>query len=182
MADAIAPPDTAMATPGRLAAVHSIDATPWLLTSPRQWLWGMASDTMAFSLLPPQRSHEACATLRDAWAGLLVSEGYGVSQRWGQARQTGLAHRVRRAGRLGTIPPSWPVGRGHERTCSSEGIGPRLPLRAGSARLCKLIAQSQDRTDAAGRFARRLRRAMDTLWVWLAQQGVEPTTNRAEHA
>jgi transposase len=38
------------------------------------------------------------------------------------------------------------------------------------------------RQDDAGRFARRLLREMDSLWVFLAQQGMEPTNNRAERA
>ncbi len=37
-------------------------------------------------------------------------------------------------------------------------------------------------TDDAGRFARRLLREMDSLWVFLAHHGVEPTNNRAERA
>jgi transposase len=36
--------------------------------------------------------------------------------------------------------------------------------------------------DDAGRFARRLLREMDSLWVFLVQHGVEPTNNRAERA
>jgi transposase len=54
--------------------------------------------------------------------------------------------------------------------------------RAWYARLCKLIEQYHDRADDAGRFARRLLREMDSLWVFLAQHGVEPTNNRAERA
>ena len=54
--------------------------------------------------------------------------------------------------------------------------------RAWYARLCKLIDQYHDRADDAGRFARRLLREMDSLWVFLAQHGVEPTNNRAERA
>jgi transposase len=54
--------------------------------------------------------------------------------------------------------------------------------RAWYARLCKLIDQYHARTDEAGRFARRLLREMDSLWGFLAQQGVEPTNNRAERA
>ena len=54
--------------------------------------------------------------------------------------------------------------------------------RAWYARLCKLIDQYHDRQDDAGRFARRLLREMDSLWVFLAQHGVEPTNNRAERA
>ena len=54
--------------------------------------------------------------------------------------------------------------------------------RAWYARLCKLIDQYHDRSDEAGRFARRLLREMDSLWVLLAPHGVEPPTNRAERA
>jgi transposase len=54
--------------------------------------------------------------------------------------------------------------------------------RAWYARLCKLIEQYHDRQDDAGRFARRLLREMDSLWVFLTQCGVEPTNNRAERA
>jgi transposase len=54
--------------------------------------------------------------------------------------------------------------------------------RAWYARLCQLIEQYHDRADDAGRFARRLLREMDSLWVFLAQRGVEPTNNRAERA
>src|SRR5215813_9348411 len=50
------------------------------------------------------------------------------------------------------------------------------------ARLCRLIDQYHDRQDEAGRFARRLLREMDSLWVFLAHHGVEPTNNRAERA
>jgi transposase len=52
--------------------------------------------------------------------------------------------------------------------------------RAWYARLCKLIDQYHDRQDDAGRFARRLLRELDSLWVFLAHHGVEPTNNRAE--
>jgi transposase len=46
----------------------------------------------------------------------------------------------------------------------------------------QLIDKYHDHTDEAGRFARRLLREMDSLWVFLAHYGVEPTNNRAERA
>ena len=54
--------------------------------------------------------------------------------------------------------------------------------RAWYARVCKLIDQYHDRQDDAGRLVRRLLREMDSLWVFLAHHGVEPTNNRAERA
>jgi transposase len=54
--------------------------------------------------------------------------------------------------------------------------------RAWYARLCTLITQYHDRRDNAGHFARRLLREMDSLWVFLTQQDVDPANNRAEKA
>jgi hypothetical protein len=54
--------------------------------------------------------------------------------------------------------------------------------RVRSARFCTWMDQYHDRTDEAGRFARRLLHEMDSLWVFLAQHGVEPTNNCAERA
>jgi transposase len=42
------------------------------------------------------------------------------------------------------------------------------------------LDQYYERQDDAGRFARRLLREMDSLWVFLAHHGVDPTNNRAE--
>ena len=45
-----------------------------------------------------------------------------------------------------------------------------------------LIFQHNERKDDAGKFARRLIREMDSLWVFLEVHGVESTNNRAERA
>jgi hypothetical protein len=44
-----------------------------------------------------------------------------------------------------------------------------------------LLSALRDGVDA-GRLVRRLLREMDSLWVFLAHHGVEPTNNRAERA
>src|SRR5262252_10034663 len=52
--------------------------------------------------------------------------------------------------------------------------------RAWYARLWKLIEQYHDRTDEAGRFARRLLREMDSLWVfWYTTVSTRRTTGRS---
>src|SRR4051812_9919015 len=94
---AIAPPYDAMALHARRAPVHDIDETSWFLPNTRQWLWVMASDTVAFYMMHPHRSKEACAALLDDWEGLLGSDGDGVYQSWVQARPTCLAHLMRTA-------------------------------------------------------------------------------------
>ena len=58
---------------------------------------------------------------------------------------------------------------------------PRLgEWRAFYARLCRLIALYRESTSEAGTFARRLEKEMDSLFVFLTDEGVEPTNNFAE--
>jgi transposase len=97
VAQAIEPHYRAIATQARHAPVNDIDETPWFCTHTLQWLWVMTSEREAFDMIHPHRFKEACAALIDDWTGLLVSDGYGVYQRWAQARQTCLAHLIRTA-------------------------------------------------------------------------------------
>jgi transposase len=140
-------------------------------------------------MIHPRRSKEAFAALIDDWAGILVSDGYGVYQNWVQARQTCLAHLIRTARSLAERQNAELAACGAwalvelQRLCHMAKAPPTGgEWRAWYARLCKLIDQYHDRQDDAGRFARRLLREMDSLWVFLAHHGVEPTNNRAERA
>src|SRR5919206_5331426 len=186
---AIEPHYFAIATQARHAPVTYIDETPWFLTHTLQWLWVMASDTVAFYMIHPHRSKEAFAALIDDWAGILVSGGYGVYQHWVQARQTCLAHLIRTARSLAerqnaelAACGAWALAE-LQRLCHMATAPPTGgEWRAWYARLCKLIDQYHDHQDDAGRFARRLLREIDSLWVFLAQHGVESTNNRAERA
>src|SRR5499427_3288857 len=149
----------------------------------------MVSDTAALYMIHPHRSKEAFAALIDDWAGILVSDGYGVYQHWVSARQTCLAHLIRSARGLVARPQSdlaacgaWALAE-LRRLCHMATAPPTGgEWQAWYARLCRLIDQYHDRQDDAGRFARRLLREMDSLWVFLAHHGVEPTNNRSERA
>jgi transposase len=94
---AIAPYYAVIARQARQASVHYIDATPWYCLNTLEWLWVMASERVAFSMIHPRRSKEAFAALIDDWEGSLVSDGYGVYQHGGAARQTCVAHLIRSA-------------------------------------------------------------------------------------
>jgi len=189
VAQAIEPHYTAIAVQARHALVSYIDETPWWCTHTLHWLWVMASEHVAFYMIHPRRSKEAFAALIDDWTGLLVSDGHGVYQCWVEARQTCLAHLIRTARGLAARPHpelaacgAWALAE-LQRLCHMATAPPTGgEWRAWYARLCKLIDQYHDRTDDAGRFARRLLREMDSLWVFLAHHGVEPTNNRAERA
>ncbi len=54
-------------------------------------VWGMASEQVAFYMIPPQYSKEAFFDLIEDWTRLLVSDGYGIYQKWMNARQTSEA-------------------------------------------------------------------------------------------
>jgi transposase len=186
---AIDPYYALIAQQARQAPVNYIDETPWYCLNTLEWLWVMASERVALYMIHTRRSKEAFATLIDDWAGLLVSDGYGVYQRWAQARQTCLAHLIRTARGLAARGSPALVACGTwalaelQRLCHMAHSPPTGgEWRAWYARLCRLIEQYHDRHDDAGRFARRLLREMDSLWVFLSQQGVEPTNNRAERA
>ena len=67
----------------------------------------------------------------------------------------------------------WHVGAGRTATAVSYGHG-ATDWGGVAGLVCpalQLINQYHDRPDDAGRFARRLLREMDSLWVFLAQQG-----------
>ena len=189
VAQAIEPHYMAIAAQARHAAVNYIDETPWFLTHTLQWLWVMVSDSVAFYMIHPHRSKDAFAALIDDWAGILVSDGYGVYQTWVHTRQTCLAHLIRSARGLAERQQpdlaacgTWALAE-LQRLCHMATVPPLGgEWRAWYARLCKLIDQYHDRQDDAGRFARRLLREMDSLWVFLAHHGVEPTNNQAERA
>jgi transposase len=52
--------------------------------------------------------------------------------------------------------------------------------QAWYARFGRLLDRYQQRADDAGRLVRRLAREMASLWVFLREQGVEPTNHHAE--
>jgi transposase len=186
---AIDPYYAVLARHARQAPVNYIDETPWYCRNALEWLWVMASEGVAFYMIHPRRSKEAFAALIDDWEGVLVSDGYGVYQSWVEARQTCLAHLIRTARSLAERQQAelaacgtWALAELQRRCHMATAPPTGGEWQAWYARLCKVIDQYHDRTDEAGRFARRLLREMDSLWVFLAQHGVEPTNNRAERA
>ena len=140
-------------------------------------------------MIHPKRSKVAFAALIDDWVGILVSDGYKVYQKWVELRQTCLAHLIRDARGLSDRSNPEVAAFGSkalaelQRLCHMANAPPTVgQWRAFYARLSHLISRNHDRDDEAGRFARRLLREMDSLWVFLEVQEVEPTNNRAERA
>jgi transposase len=189
LTQAIDPYYVMIARQARQAAVNYIDETPWYCLNTLEWLWVMVSERVAFYMIHPRRSKEAFAALIEDWAGILVSDGYGVYQTWVAHRQTCLAHLIRTARSLAerqnaelAACGAWALAE-LQRLCHMATAPPTGgEWQAWYARLCRLIEQYHDCPNDAGRFARRLLREMDSLWVFLAQHGVDSTNNRAERA
>jgi transposase len=186
---AIQPHYKAMAEQARGAAVHYIDETAWSQHGVLAWLWVMVNTTTAFFSMHASRSLVAFDALVERWAGIWVSDGYGVYQQWAHGRQTCLAHLLRRArglaerrnpemARFGTR-----VMRELQRLVHWATVPPtRGEVQTWDARMGHLLGRSRQRSDAAGTFARTLERALAALWTFGVEEGVEPTHNRAERA
>jgi transposase len=97
VSQAIRPHYEAIAEEARVAKVNYVDETAWYQHGVLTWLWVMVNTTVAFFKVQASRSTEAFEALVTHWAGILVSDGYGVYCQWVHARQTCLAHLIRRA-------------------------------------------------------------------------------------
>jgi transposase len=189
VSEAIRPHYEAIGRQARCAPVNHVDETSWFKQGALQWLWVMANATVAFFLVHPHRSKEAFLELIDDWVGILVSDGYGLYRQWVELRQSCLAHLIRKAKGLAESADPHIARFGRKmagelgRLCQMAHAPPTVGYwRAWYARFTHLVSEHQGRKDAAGSFARRLLGEMESLWVFIEIEGVEPTNNRAERA
>jgi transposase len=185
--EAIKPHYETIGKEARQAAVNYIDETSHRQKEKLQWLWVMANTAVAFFMIHPKRSKKAFEALIKDWMGILVSDGYGVYQKWVGQRQTCLAHLIRKAIELSESknPEIAKCGKWSKaelrRLCHMAHSPPTTgQWNAFYARLIRLISTYEDRKDDAGRFARRLLREIESLWTFLVEEGVAPTNNHAE--
>ncbi len=172
----------------RESRVNYIDETSWFQGGALQWLWTMVSDTAALFMVHPNRSKKAFLELIDDWNGILVSDNYGVYVKWMQ-RQTCLAHYIRQAKCLSEK-------KDRKMKAFGKAILKELRLLCHWAktppsenewadfytRFIELLAENEEAENDAGKLARAIIREMISLWVFLEEEGVEPTNNRAERA
>jgi transposase len=189
VSEAIQPLYEAIAQKARSAPVNYIDETAWYQHGVLAWLWVMANPMVALFKVQASRNKMAFAALVERWAGLLVSDGYGVYQHWVHGRQTCLAHLIRRArGLTDRRDPelAW-FGRRVMTEVQRLVHWAMAPPTSGEvqtwyARMVHLIDQYCTRRDEAGTLARTLDRELGALWTFVVEEGVEPTNNRAERA
>ena len=186
---AITPHDEAIAEKARGAAVNYIDETAWYQHGGLAWLWVMVNPTVALFKVQASRSRAAFDALIAHWAGILVSDGYGVYQCWMHGRQTCLAHLIRRARGLAERKESELAWFGGRMLAELQRLvhWATAPPTSGEVqmwyvRMVHLLACHRQRRDEAGRLARTLEREMGALWTFAVEERVEPTNNRAERA
>lgn len=184
---AIKPHYEAIRDKARASKINHFDETPWYKAGRLNWLWVMANSVVAFFMIDPHRSKEAFEKLIGLWNGIMVSDNYAVYRKWVNQRQTCLSHLIRKAkGLAERADPelshfgTW-AAKELQRLVKMAHAPPTIgQWRAFYARLCRLIALYRDSKSAAGTFARRLEEEMDSLFVFLIEEGVEPTNNFAE--
>jgi len=171
----------------RSSDVNGIDETSWFERGILKWLWVMVNDTVAFFMVHGRRSREAFEALIQDWKGILISDGYKVYQRWVNLRQTCLSHLIRDARGLAELSELSIRSFGEQalillRTLCNMAHAPPDEKEWNDfyTGLIDLIFDNLRRHDDAGKFARRLLREIDSLWVFLEVAGVEPTNNRSE--
>ena len=167
--------------------VNHLDETPWKKESDLNWAWIMANHAVVYFMIHTHRSKQAFHQLIGPWAGTLISDNYGVYQNWDSMHQTCLAHRIRKAQSLSEhadpeIARCGTRARDELRRLVHMAKDPPTvgQWQAWYARISKLIKHNRDRKDQAGTFVRTLAKEMDNLWVFLHEEGVEPTNNHAE--
>jgi transposase len=186
---AIEPIYTEIGNQARSATVNGVDETSWWHCGNLKWLWTMVNEAVSFFMIHKNRSKQAFEELTADWKGILISDNYGVYVNWVNQRQTCLAHLIRRAKALA------------ERSDESirrfgQSILKELQLLCHWARkpptqqewtdfysrLLVLLMLYENADNDAGRMARSIAKEMESLWLFLDQQGVEPTNNRSERA
>jgi transposase len=173
----------------RNESVGFVDETSWRQGKDLHWLWVMASLNVALYLVHPRRSWEAFEALIQDWQGILVSDNYRVYQKWVNQRQSCLAHYIRKARGLSEARNEEAARFGLEvlkqlqLLCHFAKAPPgERKWRNFYSRFLLLLMLHEGADNEAGKLARSLASEMDSLWVFLDEQGVEPTNNRAERA
>jgi len=173
----------------RSSYCNYVDETSWKLAHNLCWLWVMSNERIGFYRIDPHRSKEAFESLVEDWNGILISDGYGLYLKWINHRQTCIPHLIRRAiGLSGRKAPH--IKRFGE---MMRDLLRRLIHFAKEPpdeeqwsefyqELMVVLSLYGDLDDDAGIMTRHVFDMLDSLWVFLELEGIEPTNNRAERA
>jgi transposase len=180
----------------RGSPVVSPDETSWKIGGELQWLWAFVTPTTAVYAVQPGRGFaQAAAILGEAFAGLLVRDGWAPYREFTEAgHQSCLAHLIRRADEMAGDHPraTWPR---RVKTVFQHGLTVRDRRAAGmisahgvavarghlTNRLADLIARPGVGVTGQ-RFAAHLAIELPTVFSFLVDPAIDATNWRAEQA
>jgi len=189
VSNAMAPAYEKIGQTARSQKVGYVDETSWFKAGKLHWLWVMVTASVALYLVHPNRSRKAFNELIKHWQGILVSDNLRVYQNWVHKRQNCLAHYIRKAKQLAESSNEKLSSFGQQmlellqQLCHFANAPPKArKWKNFYSRFLLLLMLYEGADNEAGQLARSLAAEMDSLWVFLDEQGVEPTNNRAERA
>jgi transposase len=173
----------------RSQSVGYIDETSWFKAAKLHWLWAMVTGAVALYLVHPRRSREAFKELVRHWRGILVSDNFRVYQDWVNQRQSCLSHYIRKARGLAESLDEQMARFGKQmltllqQLCHFAHAPPAADKwKNFYSQFVLLLMLHETADNDAGKLARSLAAEIDSLWVFLDENGVDPTNNRAERA
>jgi len=173
----------------RTSQANYIDETSWFQNGVLNWLWVMTNNRVAYFMIHKNRSKQAFMDLVQDWEGLLISDNYGVYMKWANLRQTCLAHLIRKAKGLAerkdqvTHRFGRQIARDLQLLCHwAKEFPDDQEWRDFYQRFTVLIFDHQTSKGEVGTMARSLIRQIESLWVFLDIEEIEPTNNKAERA
>ncbi len=189
MSNTIEPIYNEIGNQARRQEVNRIDETSWFKSGKLHWLWTMVNSVVAFFMIHHNRNKEAFFQLIEDWKGILISDHYGVYVKWVNKHQACLAHLIRKAKGLAERKDDAIKQFG-------ESISKELRLLCKWAkeppdekqwtdfysRLLLLLILHESADNEAGKLTRSIGSQLESLWVFLENDGVEPTNNRSERA
>lgn len=179
------------------APVKHVDETGWKQAGKKRWLWTAATPSVVAFLIHPRRNLSALTDfLGRTFAGILCSDRWRVYDDWPlEQRQVCWAHLKRNweklverggvAKQVGEaclrvekrVFEEWHLFRGG--TCTLSELDERMtPLSEELGAVLRAGAGRRDRRVA--RFCARILDVYPALWLFVTQEGVEPTNNHAE--
>lgn len=173
----------------RTSQANYIDETSWFQNGMLNWLWVMANKKLAYFMIHKNRSKQAFMELIQDWEGILISDNYGTYQKWATLRQTCLAHLIRKAKGLSERKDPVASRFGEQITMDlqllchwAKDFPEPEEWRVFYQRFTDIIFDHQTSKGEVGTLARSLIRQIESLWLFLDIEGIEPTNNIAERA
>lgn len=186
---ALKPVHERIADKARASEANYVDETSWFQNGSLNWLWVMVNRTVVYFMIHKNRSKKAFLELIQDWEGILISDNYSTYQKWANLRQTCLAHLIRKAKALAERKDPAVSEFGKEITgdlqllCHwAKEFPDNQEWRDFYKRFTDLIFDHKASEGEVGTLARSLIRQLESLWLFLDIEGIEPTNNIAERA